>query len=321
MVNPLILGTMTFGQGDWRAGEREAAALFRSYRDAGGWTFDTADVYGGGAAEELLGTLVAQDRCRDDVVIATKASAPARSGGANARGNGRKHLLAALEGSLRRLRTDYVDLFWLHLWDGRTPVEDVLLTLDDIVRSGKARAVGLSNVPAWYAATAVALARAAHQHAPAGLQLEYSLVERACEREHAPLAAETGLSLVPWGPLAGGLLTGKYRRPGGCSAGRLADPASYPDRRHLTDAERALIDRLCALSDGAGVEPAQLALAWLLQRPAVDAVIVGATSVHQLRSNLGCLDVRLTADQRESLQAALPESRPGSPYRLFAAAL
>ncbi|MGI8695613.1 MAG: aldo/keto reductase, partial [Mycobacteriales bacterium] len=248
LVSPLTLGTMTFGDGGWRAGEDNARAIFAGYLEAGGNCVDTADVYGGGRAEDLLGQFMAATGSSEHLVVATKASAPTGVG-PNDRGNTRKHLLAAVEGSLRRLRTDYVDVFWLHLWDGVTPVAEVMATLAQLVADGKARPVGLSNVPAWYATAACALADRHGSAPPVALQLEYSLLERTAETEHVPAAQHCGMSLVPWSPPANGFLTGKYRptadnaaaQPAG-GGGRLAATTGYPDRRTHTDRDWAVLD-------------------------------------------------------------------------------
>jgi aryl-alcohol dehydrogenase-like predicted oxidoreductase len=231
-VSPLTLGTMTFAEGNWRAGMDRAREIFHRYVEVGGNSIDTANVYGGGAAEELLGTLMAETGTRESLIVATKASAPTQPSHPNSHGNGRKHLLNALEDSLRRLRTEYVDIFWLHRWDGITPVADVMATLNHMVSSGKARSVGLSNVPAWYATAGHAIAAAHGWERPAALQMEYSLLERTVENEHVGAAEHCGMSLVPWSPLANGFLTGKYRKTqtGLEGEGRLQKP--LVTRRH-----------------------------------------------------------------------------------------
>lgn len=227
-VSPLSLGAMTFGQKDWGADEDTARALFRHYLDSGGNFVDTANGYADGRSEELLGTFVEETNSRDQVVLATKFTVPTESGNPNAAGSGRKNLLSPLDASLRWLRTDYVDLFWMHLWDTVTPVEEVMATFDAVVRSGKVRAVGLSDVPAWYLTKAQLLADRRGWEPVAALQVEYSLVERGIEREHVPAAADLGVAVVPWSPLASGFLTGKYRRGNEntvAGPGRLEAPA------------------------------------------------------------------------------------------------
>ena len=210
-VSPFALGTMTFGTARWGSNEDGSRAVFDAYVDAGGNLIDTADVYSGGRSEEMLGGFIAERGLRDQVVIATKAGFAAGQG-PHAGGNGAKHLHSALNGSLRRLRTDYVDLFWLHVWDSVTPAEELLETMTALVRAGKTRYWGVSNAPAWYVAKLATLAAAQGKPGPVALQYFYALVNRDIEDEHVPLAAEFGMGLVPWSPLAFGLRTGKYDR-------------------------------------------------------------------------------------------------------------
>src|SRR5690242_14050642 len=211
-VSRLALGTMTFGD-DWSWGAAEAVSrgMFDRYLDAGGNFIDTADGYTGGHSEELVGKFVRESGSRDRVVIGTKYSYNNEAGNPNAGGNGRKAMLRAVEGSLRRLGTDYIDLYLLHTWDRITPAEEVLQTFDDLTRAGKIRYAGLSDVPAWYAARMQTLARASHAHGLVNLQLQYSLVERNIEREYPDLAQEFGYGITAWSPLGMGLLSGKYR--------------------------------------------------------------------------------------------------------------
>ena len=223
-VSPLCLGTMTFGtEWGWGSEENVSRSVFDGYIDAGGNFVDTADGYTGGKSEELVGKFIADRKLRDRVVLATKFTFNTEPGNPNAGGNGRKNVYRALEGSLRRLRTDYIDLYWLHAWDTVTPVEEVVATLNDLVREGKIRHYGLSDTPAWYVARAYTLAEKEGKERPIALQLEYSLVERNIEREHIPVAQELGLGICPWSPLASGFLTGKYKRQGedGSGDGRL----------------------------------------------------------------------------------------------------
>jgi aryl-alcohol dehydrogenase-like predicted oxidoreductase len=214
-VSPLCLGTMTFGtEWGWGSEEEVARGVFDRYVDGGGNFLDTADAYTEGHSEELLGTFIRDRGLRDRVVLATKFTFNAEPGNPNAGGNGRKNIYRALNASLRRLQTDYIDLYWLHAWDTVTPVEEVVSTLNDLVRAGKIRYYGFSDTPAWYVARAQTLAEKEGKERPIALQLEYSLVERNIEREHIPAAQELGLAITPWSPLAGGFLTGKYKRDG-----------------------------------------------------------------------------------------------------------
>src|SRR5438477_9443215 len=223
-VSPLCLGTMTFGtEWGWGSEEEISRSIFDRYIESGGNFIDTADGYTLGKSEELVGKFIAAGKLRDRVVLATKFTFSADEGNPNAGGNGRKNIYRALEGSLRRLQTDYIDLYWLHAWDTITPIEEVVSTLNDLVRDGKIRHFGFSDVPAWYAARAQTIAEKEGKERLIALQLEYSLVERNIEREHIPAAQELGLGICPWSPLASGFLSGKYQRKGndGQGDGRL----------------------------------------------------------------------------------------------------
>lgn len=320
-VSPLCLGTMTFGTGwGWGTDEAGAGELLDAYVEAGGNFVDTADLYLGGESEEILGRWLRARARREGIVVGTKSGFCAQPGNPNAGGNGRKNVRRALEGSLRRLGTDYVDLYWIHAWDGTTPVEEVLATLDDLVRAGKVRHVGLSNVPAWYAARFQTLAEAVGKERLVALQLEYSLVERHVEREHVPLARELGLAVVPWSPLASGFLTGKYRREGGTGkgAGRLetVKGSGNPVFEKFTERNWAILDALGAVAAELGRTPAEVALAWVTRRPGVTSTLVGATRLAQLTANLAALTVELSPAQECRLDAA---SRLGAaqPYQYF----
>src|SRR4029079_11327198 len=229
-VSPLCLGTMTFGtEWGWGSEEQTARAVFDRYVDAGGNFIDTADGYTEAHSEELLGKFISERGLRDRVVLATKFTFNAESGNPNAGGNGRKNIYRALHGSLRRLKTDYIDLYWLHAWDTVTPVEEVISTLSDLVREGKIRHYGFSDTPAWYVARAQTLAEKEGKERLIALQLESSLVERNIEREPIPAAQELGLGICPWSPLASGFLSGKYQRQGNDGSGdrRLAKAEDF----------------------------------------------------------------------------------------------
>lgn len=325
-VSPLCLGTMTFGT-DWGWGANEATcrALYRRYVEAGGNFLDTADLYTNGRSEELLGKLMAETGDRDRLVVATKFTFNARPGDPNAGGNGRKNVLRALEGSLRRLGTDYVDLYWLHAWDGLTPAEEVMATFDALVRSGKVRHVGLSDVPAWYLARAQTLAEWRGWEPVAALQLEYSLVERTIEREFVPAAQALGMGICGWSPLGGGFLTGKYQRAegvDGSGAGRLQQTkgSGNPVFVKFTERNWRLLAELRAVAAEVGRSPAQVALHWIARRPGVAATIVGATTLGQLEDNLAALSFTLPPEAARRLEEA---SRPeaGFPYVFFSPAM
>lgn len=321
-VSPFSLGTMTFGN-EWGWGAEQAVArqLFDLYRAAGGNFIDTADMYTNGTSESWLGQFVQETGSRDQLVIATKYSYNAQPGNPNAGGNQRKNFQRALEGSLKRLRTDYIDLYYLHTWDRLTPADEVMRAMDDAVRAGKIRYVGLSDVPAWYASRAQALAQWRGFEPVAALQLEYSLVERNAEREFADLAVEQGMGIVPWSPLAMGLLSGKYRPSGDgrFGEGRLqtvaGDPAPGFDR--FTERNFAIVAELERVADELGKPMAQVALNWLAGRKGVSSVILGATKPAQLQESLASLEFALPDEAVRRLDAASAPAAP-FPYYMFA---
>jgi aryl-alcohol dehydrogenase-like predicted oxidoreductase len=294
-VSRLGLGTMAWGRD---TDEGEAADLLKAYLDAGGNLVDTADVYGEGEAEALLGRLV--EGIRDELVIATKAvSVPHSDRRFDA---SRRHLLAALDASLDRLGTDYVDVWQLHAYDDRTPIEETLAALDTAVHSGKARYVGVANYSGWQLASAASWQKAVPGRAPiASVQMEYSLLQRGIEREVGPAAQALGVGLLPWSPLGRGVLTGKYR------TGTPSDSRAASDRfagfvePYLTDEARRIVDAVATASDGLGVAPLEVALAWVRDRPGVVAPIVGARTAAQLRGALATEDLALPREIRAAL--------------------
>jgi aryl-alcohol dehydrogenase-like predicted oxidoreductase len=305
IVSPLALGTMTFGADRWGTSEESSRAVLDVYVGAGGNFIDTADVYGGGRSEEFIGRYVAERGLRDKLVLGTKFTWNLEPGNPNAGGNGRKNVHRALEASLRRLRTDYVDVVWQHFWDMVTPVEEMLQTMGDLVRSGKARYFALSDVPAWYATKMAVLAAAHGVPGPIAIQTEHSLVERASEREHLPAARECGLGLVAWSPLAGGFLTGKYQRTdgGGASNERLRGANPF-GKTKFTERNWRVLDVLSQVARAAARKPAQVSLAWALARPGVSAIILGASSETQLKENLDSLGAKLSKEQVDELDNA-----------------
>jgi aryl-alcohol dehydrogenase-like predicted oxidoreductase len=321
-VSPLCLGTMTFGtEWGWGAPRETCEALLDRFFDAGGNFVDTADGYTGGTSEQIAGDWIAKRGERDRVVLATKYTFSGCPGDPNAGGNARKNLHRALEGSLRRLKTDYVDLYWVHCWDGLTPVEEVVRSLDDVVRAGKVRYVGLSDVPAWYFARAQTLAELRGWERVAALQLEYSLVERNIEREHIPAAQELGAGLVPWSPLASGLLSGKYTREGVSAQGegRLAALQKSQNPAFLklfTERNWRILDELCAVAEELARPVAQVALNWVARRPGVTSTIIGATKLEQLESNLLALSFEIPETLRARLDLA-SEPDVVHPYLFF----
>ncbi len=322
-VSPLCLGTMTFGtEWGWGSPKETAFQVMSRYLEGGGNFIDTADGYTNGTSETLIGEFLAERNLRDSVVLATKFTFNARAGDPNAGGNGRKNIHRALEGSLRRLRTDYVDLYWLHAWDGLTPVEEVMQTLDALVRAGKVRHVGLSDVPAWYLARAQTIAELRGLERVIALQLEYSLVERNIEREHVPAALELGMGICPWSPLASGMLTGKYQQRGADMDGKgrlqMIRGGGNPGFEKLfTERNWAIVDQLVAIAKELGKSPTQTALNWITSRPAVTSTIIGATKIEQLEENLGSLSFTIPIELAARLdEAGRPELV--HPYIFFA---
>jgi aryl-alcohol dehydrogenase-like predicted oxidoreductase len=317
-VSPLCLGAMTFGDGSGsNADEARSRAIFDMYVEKGGNFVDTADGYTGGISELLVGKCINATRLRDKIVLATKFTFNGQPGNPNAGGNGRKNIYRAIDASLKRLNTDYIDLYWLHAWDMVTPAEEVLSTIDALVREGKVRYFGLSDVPAWYAARAQTIAELRGWEKIAAFQLEYSLVERGIEREHIPLALETGIGLCPWSPLAGGFLSGKYRRAAEQGEVRRLDAlAGTPFARFDTPRNREVVEVLVHVADQIGRPPAEVALKWLVDRPGVTSTILGATRPDQFASNIASLEVEIPAELRAKLDEA-SAIEPGNPYRFF----
>ncbi|MBJ6145403.1 aldo/keto reductase [Hymenobacter sp. BT559] len=321
VVSPLTLGTMTFGTPRWGSADDVSESIFQAYVEAGGNFIDTADVYAKGRSEELVGSYVASRGLRDQIVLATKFGFNTQPGNPHAGGNGRKHIHQALEGSLRRLGTDYIDLYWLHVWDMVTPVEEVLQTLGDLVRAGKIRYFGFSDMPAWYATKAATLAQAHGVPGPIAMQMEYSLVARTLETEHVPAARECGLGIVPWSPLAAGFLAGKYERAeaGATGEGRLSGPNPFGNTK-FSDRNWQVLDVLRQVATEAGQPLAQVALAWALARPGVSSLIMGASKLEQLHDNLAALEIQLTPEQLRALNAgSVPD--PAFPEGFFSAGL
>jgi aryl-alcohol dehydrogenase-like predicted oxidoreductase len=308
-ISPLTMGTMTFGgRGEFASvGATDVDGARRQIEmaiDAGVNLIDTADVYSAGAAEEIVGQALGSRR--DDVLLATKARFP-MGNGPNDAGSSRHHLIRACEASLRRLQTDHIDLYQVHEWDGQTPLEETLEALDHLVRSGKVRYVGCSNFAGWQVMKALGIADRAGVPRFVSQQIYLSLQERSAEYEIVPSAIDQGLGLLVWSPLAGGLLSGKYRRgenapPGSRHASDWDEPPIY-DEDKLYDTIEVLVE----VADGRGVSPAQVALAWLLGRPGVTSVVIGARTDEQLADNLGAAGLSLSAEESKRLEAV---SRP-----------
>jgi aryl-alcohol dehydrogenase-like predicted oxidoreductase len=318
VVSPLALGTMTFGTQRWGSPDEVSESIFHTYVEAGGNFIDTADVYANGRSEELIGGYIADRNLRDRLVLATKCGFHGGElGNPNTGGNGRKNIHRALEGSLRRLNTDYVDLYWMHVWDSVTPVEEVLQTLGDLVRAGKIRYFGFSDIPACYAARSATLAAAHNLPSPIAMQLAYSLVERNIESEHLPAARECGLGICPWSPLAAGFLTGKYQREsaGASGEGRLIGSNPFGSMM-FTDRNWLILDTLRTVAAQIDRPLAQVALAWVSAQPGMTAPILGASKLDQLHDNLSSLEIRLTPEQLQTLDESSAID-PGFPYSIF----
>jgi aryl-alcohol dehydrogenase-like predicted oxidoreductase len=301
-VSEAALGTMTFGdEWGWGSPKAEAQKVYETYREAGGNFLDTANFYTKGTSERFLGEFVQGHR--EGVVLATKYSNATPGSDPNAAGNHRKSMVQAVEASLKRLQTDYIDLYWVHIWDGITPVEEVMRGLDDLVRQGKVLYVGISDAPAWWVAQANTLAELRGWTQFIGLQIEYSLMERTVERELVPMAQALNLGILAWSPLAGGVLTGKYHGEGRAEGARMNNEAR---KAFLPEEHRAapIISALKSVSEQVGRTMAQVALAWLRYRTLPVIPIIGARKVTQLQDNLASLDLELSAEQLKSLDGA-----------------
>lgn len=319
-VSPLALGTMTFGNDRWGSDDAEAKKIFDRYIEQGGNFLDVADVYAEGKSEEVVGRFVAEGRLRDRVAIATKFTFNPQEGNPNAGGNGRKNIYRALEGSFRRLNTDYIDVYWMHVWDTMTPIEEVIGTLTDLVRAGKIRYYGFSDVPAWYASRALTLAEQQGIERPIALQLEYSLVERNIEREHIPAARELGMGVCPWSPLASGFLAGKYTREGPSSSKgsrlEVLKDSNNPVFNKFSERNWKIIDTVQEVAKDLGRSAAEVSLNWVATQPGVTSPIIGATSLKQLESNLGAIGFKLPAELRKKLDDA-SRLDDAHPYMFF----
>jgi aryl-alcohol dehydrogenase-like predicted oxidoreductase len=293
-VSRVGLGTMTWGRD---TDEYEARDQFALFLEAGGTLFDTADVYGAGAAEELLGALVAETGVRDDVVLVGKAGS--RRTTDRRFDASRRHLLAALDGSLQRLGTDYLDLWLVHGWDDLTPIEETLATLEHAVATGRARYVGVSNHRPWQLARAATLADPA---APlVANEVEYSLLARGDEADALAAAAAVGAGLLAWSPIGRGVLTGKYRH-GTPADSRGASPhLGGFVREYLTDGHRRVVDAVCTAAEGLGVAPIDVAVAWVRDRAGVASVLLGSRTAAQLRGALRAEELTLPAEIRTAL--------------------
>ncbi|HWZ60752.1 MAG TPA: aldo/keto reductase [Gemmatimonadaceae bacterium] len=300
-VSEICLGTMTFGQEwGWGSDKAESRNVFDTYVDRGGNFLDTANRYTEGTSETLVGEFIRGDRER--FIVATKYSLYTTKGDPNASGNQRKNMVQAVEASLKRLGTDYIDLYYLHAWDAFTPVDEVMRAFDDLVRAGKIIYAGISDTPAWIVSQANTLADLRGWTPFVGLQIEYSLIERTVERDLIPMAAAFDLAVLPWGPLGGGLLSGKYTSTNGAHTApqdvRLKDGSL-----RLTDRNLAIAAEVVRVAQEVGHTPSQVALAWLMQRPGKIIPIVGARRAPQLAETLDATEITLPAEQVKRLDA------------------
>lgn len=321
IVSPMCLGTMTFGAGRWGVERDAARAIFDRYVGAGGNFVDTADIYAGGRSEEMLGGFIAGADARDRVVLATKFTWNQQPGNPNAGGNGAKNIHRAIEASLRRLGTDYIDLYWLHFWDMVTPAEEVLQTLVNLVRSGKIRYYALSDVPAWYMTRIATLAAERGWPGPIALQTYYSLVERSADYEHGPAARALGIGVVPWSPLGGGFLSGKYDRTDGAPTGEGRLAGDNPlGQTPFTDRNWGILDEVRRVAAELGRTPAEVALAWTVRRQGVDSVLIGASRPEQVDQNIAALGLALSEEHTAALDR-ISAPPPAFPWSAFGAGI
>ena len=301
-VSQLCLGTMTFGEDwGWGSSKDESRQILDAFFEAGGNFIDTANVYTNGTSESLLGEFLKGDR--DRAVLATKYTNAMPGTDPNAGGNQRKNMMRSVEASLKRLQTDYIDLYWLHIWDKITPLDEVMRAFDDLVRQGKILHAGVSDMAAWAVARASTLAELRGWTPFVGLQIEYSLIERTVERELIPMAEALGLGVTAWSPLAGGVLTGKYVE-GKAEADARMNSEMMKGFNRDDERARRVVSEVQAVARDVGRSPAQVALAWLRQRPVPIIPIVGARRLEQFRDNLACLDLQLNTSQVERLDTA-----------------
>ena len=317
-ISPLTLGTMTFGiPASWGCDYAEAQKVFTRYIERGGNAIDTANFYAEGEAERIVGRLV--EGRREQLVIATKYSLSMRRGDPNASGNHRKNMVQSVEDSLRRLQTDYIDLFYLHMWDSTTPAEEVLRAFDDLVRAGKILYVGISDTPAWQVSRMQAIAELRGWSPLVALQIPYSLAERTVERDLIPMAQEMGLGVLPWSPLSGGVLSGKYTR----DDLQQSTGATFDTRKdinlatgRLTESTLAIADEVSAIAREVERSPSQVALAWTLRNRVVVSTLIGVRNVQQLEDNLAALDLVLTDEHCARLNE-ISRIEPGFPHDLL----
>jgi aryl-alcohol dehydrogenase-like predicted oxidoreductase len=314
-VSPMCLGTMTFGtQWGWGASQDDCQAMVRTYLERGGNFIDTANKYTEGESERIVGKLI--EGKRERIVLSTKYSLSTTAGDPNACGNQRRNMVYAIENSLQRLKTDCIDLYWMHAWDALTPIQEVMRGLDDLVRAGKIVHIGVSDTPAWKVAQGNTLAELRGWSSFVALQCEYNLVERTPERELVPMARDLRLGVMPWSPLAGGLLTGKHAGPG---AGAEDSKRAALVRDRLTPRVERILSALREVAGECGCSMARAALSWVSTQPGVASVLLGARTAAQLEDNLASLEVELASAQRDRLDRA-SAIELGFPHEFLASA-
>jgi len=301
-VSPFCLGAMTFGEDlGWGSSVSESQAVLDRYIERGGNFIDTANLYTKGHSEQIIGDHVGRESSkRDRLVIATKFSGNHYPGDPNGGGSSRKSIVAACEQSLRRLQTDYIDLYWLHNWDKHTPIEETMAALHDLVQAGKVRYLGVSDTPAWKTTQAQLIAQFRGWSPFIGLQVEYSLLERTVEGELIPMGIELGMGVTPWSPLRGGILSGKYTRE---NAGKGDVTKRGWNASYLSEKAYDVIDALRATAKALDSTPARVALSWVQNRPGVSSTIIGARTLPHLDDNIAALEVTLSAEQTAKLDA------------------
>ncbi len=310
-VSRICLGTMTYGDPNWREwtlGYEESKPFFERALEHGINFFDTADMYSLGVSEEVTGRALAEYAQRDQVIVASKVYNP-MGDGPNDRGLSRKHIMDAIDASLRRLGTDYIDLYQIHRWDYETPIEETLEALNDVVRSGKVRYIGASSMFAWQFMKALATSDANGWARFVSMQNHYNLVYREEEREMIPLCLDQGIGVIPWSPLARGFLAGKRSREKTETARTKSDTMAH--RLYYRDEDYSVVDELIAVAEAHGRPPAQIALAWMLHKPGIVAPIIGASKMPHLEDAVAATEIELSAEEIERLE------RPYVPHEIL----
>lgn len=314
-VSELCLGTMTFGEDwDWGASKEESQKIYQVFRDAGGNFIDTANIYTNGSSEKFLGEFIASER--EQVVLATKYTNGLGDGNPNGGGNHRKSMVHSVEGSLKRLNTDYIDVLWLHIWDFTTPTEEIMRAFDDLVRAGKVLYIGISDAPAWIVSRCNTMAELRGWTQFIGLQIEYSLIQRTPERELLPMAHTLDIGVTAWSPLASGWLTGKYTKDNGSGESRRLDGEMMEGFVDKSDRSLAIAKEVDKVAEQTGHSAPQIALNWLLNKGVIP--IVGARKVSHLEDNLKCVDVELSTEHIKQLDE-VSQIELGFPHDFFKA--